>query len=201
VATVLEPAFDKVFDTQRIYRLMLDALARPGKILTLPRLDVYPPHSLTGHAAGLAFTLLDAETTFAVLPANGYWQDYLAINTGARPVEADRAEFVVVAGGEYAPQIASLNRGSLLSPEQGATLFVLVGGIAAAGAGIRLTLTGPGIKDCATMAVDGLNIANLDNILLLNQEYPLGVDTYFTDPRGNLAALPRSTSVRWEVLS
>lgn len=201
MATALEPAFDKVFDTQRVYRLMLDAIARPGKILTLQRLDVYPPHCMTGFAAGLAFTLLDAETGFAVLPANGHWQDYVALNTGARPVAAERAEFLLVDGKEYAPQILSLNRGSLPSPEGGATLFVMVGNIAADGGGVRLTLTGPGIKGRAAITIDGLNIANLDNIVALNQEYPLGVDTFFTDPHGNLAALPRSTTVSWEVLS
>jgi alpha-D-ribose 1-methylphosphonate 5-triphosphate synthase subunit PhnH len=197
----LEPAFDKVFDTQRIYRLMLDAMARPGKILALPRLDIYPPSGLSGYASGLAFTLLDGETSFAVLPGNSPWQDYLAVNTGARPVSPADAEFVLLAGGEYAPQIAGVSRGSLLAPERGATLFVMVDALSANGGGVRLTLTGPGIEKRREVAVDGLNLANLDNILTLNQEYPLGVDTFFTDRQGCLMALPRSSAVGWEVIS
>ncbi len=197
----LEPAFDKVFATQRIYRLMLDAMARPGQILALPRLDIYPPSGLSGFVCGLAFTLLDGETAFAVLPENGLWQNYLAVNTGARPVSPAAAEFVLLAGGAYAPPLAGINRGNLLAPEQGATLFVMVDAIAADGVGVRLTLTGPGVEGRRDVAVDGLNLANLDNILTLNQEYPLGVDTFFTDRQGRLLALPRSSAVAWEVIS
>ncbi len=197
----LEPAFDRVFDTQRIYRMMLDAMARPGKILALPRLDIYPPSSLSAYVSGLAFTLLDGETTFAVLPGNDFWRDYMAVNTGAKPAAPAAAEFILLAGGAYAPQIADLSRGTLLAPEKGATLFIMVDALAAEGVGVRLTLTGPGIKGRSQVAVDGLNLANLDNILTLNQEYPLGVDTFFTDRHGQLLAMPRSSTVAWEVVS
>jgi alpha-D-ribose 1-methylphosphonate 5-triphosphate synthase subunit PhnH len=201
MGATIEPAFDKVFDTQRIYRLMLDALARPGKILALPRLDIYPPSGLSGYASSLAFTLLDSETTFAVLPENDFWRDYLAVNTGAGPVSPAAAEFVLLAGGEYTPQIAGLSRGTLPAPEKGATLFVMVDALAADGGGVRLTLTGPGIKARSEVSVAGLNLANLDNILTVNQEYPLGVDTFFTDRHGRLLAMPRSSAVTWEVVS
>jgi alpha-D-ribose 1-methylphosphonate 5-triphosphate synthase subunit PhnH len=77
----------------------------------------------------------------------------------------------------------------------------MVDALAAEGVGVRLTLTGPGIKGRSQVAVDGLNLANLDNILTLNQEYPLGVDTFFTDRHGQLLAMPRSSTVAWEVVS
>jgi alpha-D-ribose 1-methylphosphonate 5-triphosphate synthase subunit PhnH len=51
------------------------------------------------------------------------------------------------------------------------------------------------------MSVDGLHPANLERILKLNQEYPLGVDVFFVDAAGRLAAMPRSSSVHWEVAS
>lgn len=195
----LEPSFDKVFDTQKIYRLMLDAMARPGKIIDLPCLDICPPSGLSGYAAGLAFTLLDAETTFAVLPADALWQDYLAVNTGAKPAVPAAAEFILLTGQRHAPEIAEANRGSLLAPEGGATLFILVGGIAADAGSIKLTLTGPGVDGQATVMLEGLILANLESILSLNSEYPLGVDCFFVDRRGRLFAIPRSTSVNWEV--
>jgi alpha-D-ribose 1-methylphosphonate 5-triphosphate synthase subunit PhnH len=197
----LEPAFDKVFDTQGLYRLMLDAMARPGKILDLPRLDIYPPSGLSGYAISLAFTLLDSETTFAELPVSELWQEYLAVNTGARPVLPAVAEFILLVGQKYAPQIAELNRGDLLAPERGATVFVMVDSIAADGGGIKLVLSGPGVKGQTAVMVDGLNLSNLDNILCLNQEYPLGVDCFFIDRQGRLLGLPRSTAVKWEVVS
>lgn len=199
MGVLLEPSFNKVFDTQKIYRLMLDAMARPGKITDLPSLDIYPPSGLSGYVASLAFTLLDGDTTFAVLPENGLWQDYLAVNTGARAAAPTVADFILLAGQRHAPQISDFNRGSLLAPEGGSTLFILVDGIAADAGGVRLTLTGPGIDGQAAVMIDGLVLANLESILSLNQEYPLGVESFLVDRRGHLLAIPRSTAVSWEV--
>jgi alpha-D-ribose 1-methylphosphonate 5-triphosphate synthase subunit PhnH len=197
----LEPAFDKVFDTQKIYRQMLDAIARPGKICSMPPLDIRPPAGLSSAAAGMAFTLLDSETSFAVLPYAAAWQEYIALNTGAGNSAVDAAEFLIVEGSKNLPELAEANRGDLLSPEQGSTLIVLVDGIAESGKCARLTLSGPGIAGRIRMSVDGLHPANLERILKLNQEYPLGVDVFFVDAAGRLAAMPRSSSVHWEVAS
>jgi alpha-D-ribose 1-methylphosphonate 5-triphosphate synthase subunit PhnH len=202
VSALFEAAFNRVFDTQNVYRRMLDAIARPGKVAALPRLDICPPPGLSAYASGLAFTLLDAETTFAVLPANEAWQDYLAVNTGARTAAPADAEFIILAGDEYGPQITAARRGDLLAPERGATIFALVGAIdTATGGDLRLTLAGPGVDGRKTVFVTGLSVANLENILSLNQEYPLGVDCFLTDRHGRLVAMPRSTAVQWEVIS
>lgn len=194
----LEPAFDKVFDTQRIYRLMLDALARPGKLRTLPGLDICPPNGLNRYAAGLGFTLLDSETTFAILPEDDDWRDYFSLNTGVKPAAPEAAEFILLRGGEYLPEIARVNRGTLLSPEEGSTLFVLVDAIGGTQPGaVKLTLAGPGIKELAQVAVVGLHPLNLAAICS-RQEYPLGVDCFFVDAEGIMLAMPRSATVQWE---
>jgi alpha-D-ribose 1-methylphosphonate 5-triphosphate synthase subunit PhnH len=199
VSVLFEASFNRVFDTQKLYRRMLDAMARPGTITGLPRPGIYPPPGLSAYASILAFTLLDSDTTFAVLPSNELWEEYLAVNTGARPVTAAGAEFVVLAGQKYGPQLATVRCGDLPAPEKGATVFVMVDALEADKGELRLTLTGPGVDGKATVFVAGLHLSNLENIISLNREYPLGVDCFLTDKNGRLMALPRSAAVQWEV--
>ncbi len=202
MSVLFEAAFNRVFDSQNLYRRMLDAIARPGKVVALPCLDICPPSGLSVYASGLAFTLLDGDTSFAILPASEPWQDYLTVNTGARPAAPADAEFILLAGREYGPQITVARRGDLLAPERGATIFAMVDAIdSAAGGGLRLTFAGPGVDGRAAVSVTGLNVANLENILSLNREYPLGVDCFLADRQGRLVAMPRSTAVQWEVVS
>lgn len=200
MAVQLEPAFDKVFDTQRIYRSMLDAIARPGKICTLPGLELRPPASLGSFAAGMAFTLLDSETSFTVVQDSGECQEYIRLNTGSEAVPVESAEFIFAQGGSDWAEISGINRGSLLSPEEGSTLVLMVERLARDGQGVRLTLNGPGINGSISLVATGLEPAILDRVSKLNQEFPLGVDVFLVDSAGSLAAMPRSSSVDWEVV-
>lgn len=193
--TVFEPAFNRIFDTQCIYRLMLDAMARPGKIVILPRLELAPPAQISPYAAAVAFTLLDSETSFALLPDNDAPRQYICLNSGSRAEELSRAQFIILDGRGDFPALADLGRGDLLFPERGATLIIMVDAIAKEGGGLRLTLRGPGVAGVRTLALKGLCPANMHRVRELNREFPLGVDLVITDQKGALAALPRSCAV------
>ncbi|OAT85468.1 phosphonate C-P lyase system protein PhnH [Desulfotomaculum copahuensis] len=196
----LEPSFDRVFDTQRIFRLLLDVMARPGKICRLPALKLQPPAELNLFAAGIALTLLDSETSFAVLPENASVQTYLHMNTGARLEDASRAAFVLFNGREDRPELAGVERGHLLAPEKGATLVAAVTALSGSGGGeMEIALRGPGVGGTSTIAVSGLHQDNLKRIIHLNREFPLGVDLILADCGGSLAAVPRSSTIRREV--
>jgi alpha-D-ribose 1-methylphosphonate 5-triphosphate synthase subunit PhnH len=197
----IEAAFHKVFDTQYIYRQLLDAIARPGKICSLKSTNIQPPDGLSNWLTGIVFTLLDSETTFATLPANGKWNQYICLNTGAQEAVIADAEYIIVEGSANLPQIAESNCGHLLSPELGSSLLVMVNRVAESGVGLRLTMSGPGIKGRNKLVIEGLSSDNLARIILLNQEYPLGVDVFFIDCSGRMAALPRSSVIQWEVAS
>jgi alpha-D-ribose 1-methylphosphonate 5-triphosphate synthase subunit PhnH len=197
---VIEACFDKVFDTQRIYRLMLDAMARPGKVNFLPELRLNPPSGLNQAAAAVALTLFDSETGFCVLPSNQAINDYIMFNTSAAVCPVNLAEFIIVCGKEYHAQLRDVCSGTLLSPEKGATLIIMVDSLAADASGIKLQLSGPGIKDHSFLYISGLDKDNIQTISEMNQEYPLGVDIIYADNAGNVACVPRSSSLRWEVL-
>ncbi|MBP2636849.1 MAG: phosphonate lyase system protein PhnH [Firmicutes bacterium] len=195
---MIEPSFDKVFDTQRIYREVLDAMARPGKINALKSLTLVPPRDLNQASAAIALTLLDSETSFYTTAAGSDIAEYLALNTGAGSCQVNCAEFIIACGDKRLPELQEASCGTLLTPEQGATVIFQVDSLSAAGNGTMLTMTGPGIRDSAQLVITGLQTENLQILADLNREYPLGVDVIYADAAGNIACVPRSSTVRWE---
>jgi alpha-D-ribose 1-methylphosphonate 5-triphosphate synthase subunit PhnH len=192
----LESFSDQVFTSQQYYRLLLDAMARPGKIVMLPRLEIVPPEGLFWPLAGLAFTLLDQETTFAVLPNNQSWNRYLCLNTGSRQAAVSGAEFIILDGRVDLPELLTINRGELLFPDRGATLMIMVQAVGGADADIKLTLQGPGIAGKKDLALSGLCPVNLERVQTLNREFPLGVDLMISDNAGALVCIPRSSIIQ-----
>ena len=101
----LAPGFaDPQLDAQRVFRQLLQAMARPGQVAPLDRLPD-APLPLGRAAAALALTLFDLDTPIwlseDLRAAAG---DYLAFHTGA-PLARDlgAASFVLVADGNALP--------------------------------------------------------------------------------------------------
>jgi alpha-D-ribose 1-methylphosphonate 5-triphosphate synthase subunit PhnH len=213
-----ETTYDPVFDAQEHYRLLLDAMARPGKINTLPRLILSVPAGgiLKEAAALVGFALLNADVHFFV---DGAGSDvatrYLLVNTSARPVSLEEADFVFASGLASAALVEAMKKGSLPYPEEGATLVLSVAALSAeasqgpteasqgpteASPGLALTLQGPGINGKKTFFVRGLSARLLEALQQSNVEFPLGVDLILTDGDGHVACIPRSSAFRWETI-
>lgn len=195
-----ETGFDFVFEAQQVFRLVLDSMARPGKVnsLSVPRLA--PPGTLPGYAASVAFTLLDGEVTFAALGEEGpSWASYLALNTGAVPTGVEEADFIFAPGGRLNSELAGARRGTLLYPDRSATVVLVVESLAGAGPN-GVTLSGPGVRGTTLLFIDGIDRANLEILAGANSQYPLGLDTIVVGRDGSLACLPRSTMIRIEVV-
>lgn len=195
MTSFLETAFDKVFDTQQIYRVLLDTMARPGSIGQLPSLAITPPDGLTSFAAAIAFTLFDSQTLFSVWPASETGEHYITANTGAGSAPVCEADFIILAG-DSKPPAAAPKSGTLLAPEQGATLIIMVSRLGGDST-VRLELSGPGIRGQRILEVSGLLIPTIEQIQEINQEFPLGVDMILTDREGAVASIPRSTAIKW----
>lgn len=206
-----ETVYDPVFDAQEHYRLLLDAMARPGTINILPGIPLTPPPGLSRAAALTGFALLDADASFSVDGADAGATHYLVVNTSARPKAIAEADFVF-AGGMASPDLVStMKKGTLTYPEEGATLVAGVEALATqvealgmAGdekPALSLTLKGPGIAGEKTVFVSGLSASLLEALQECNAEFPLGVDLVLTDPGNRIACIPRSSGVQWEILS
>lgn len=184
--------FDPVFDSQRVFRCLLQATAAPGKLFVLPP-------TVAGALEAVALALLDHEVAFCAVGAEAEEaKQHIAGATGARIVPAHRADFALISGGDSGGAVAQLARGTLERPESGATAIYAVAELSGGGS-LTLKLSGPGVPGERTLGVSGLSVAEAEAIRACRADYPLGVDVYLVDGAGRVAGLPRST--RLEVIS
>lgn len=196
--------FDSVHDTQRIYRALLNAVARPGTIqdigAAIGKLDLSLEFNRT--AAAISLTLLDGEVGHAVrMSASQPLSDYIRRMTFSPAMPLNRADYVFADGDSDAAAIAGLieplRRGTHEAPDLGATLFLNVKELGSrAACERRWTLSGPGIAAETDCCITGLADGWLAEREKANAEYPLGIDLFLYTEQGLLVALPRTTNIR-----
>ena len=175
---IRETTYDEVFDAQRHFRTVLDAMARPGKINRLVTVALTPPGRLNHGAACVAFALLNADVGFHLDGFGDAEAEYLRVNTSSRAVAAEAAEFVFVSGLAQTSAIRAAKVGVPAYPETSATAIIQVAQIGKSSAtrGLQLTLTGPGVETQEIVFVNGLETVHLEALRDRNTEFPLGVD-------------------------
>lgn len=189
----LAPGFENPqLDAQRVFRQVLEAMARPGQIVPIDRLpDAPKPLGATAAAVGLSLFDLDTPLWLSA-GLRGPSADYLAFHTGAPLVdEIGAAAFVVVEDGASLPDLARVALGDAEYPERGATLIVQVAGLSIA-PGHRLR--GPGVLGHVDVQVDGLDPAFWAALKANQKRFPLGFDAILI-AGDKLLGLPRTTTV------
>ncbi|HSK38624.1 MAG TPA: phosphonate C-P lyase system protein PhnH, partial [Arenibaculum sp.] len=139
----LAPGFaDPVLDAQAVFRCVLDAMARPGRIVTIP-VAVEAPAPLDAATAALCLALADFETPVWT-DAAGSAGPWLRFHCGAR-IEGDPvlAGFAVVTDAANLLPLARFAPGSDAFPDRSCTLFVQVPALTG---GPPAVLRGPGIE-------------------------------------------------------
>lgn len=205
-----ETAFDVTFDSQMIFRSLLDAMARPGSIVVLPDIKITSP-ALNRYPLLLLMTLLDHEVSFYVsghsdVNVNASRQavaEYLRSNTGSNESALRDADFILVCEGSSQGLIRRVKQGTLEYPDESATVVYDVGSIGDRGYDgddshdeyMLLELSGPGIAGKCMIAISGMEPAEIEDVLAM-RNYPLGIDAILSDRNGNIACIPRSTNVR-----
>lgn len=183
MATGLEGGFaDPAIDSASTFRLVLSAMARPGRIETVDAATPPPP---LGQAAGaVLLTLADHETPIHLAGETDSKaaRDWLAFHTGAPIVEASKASFAVGRWTDLMP-LEQYRIGTAAYPDQSVTLIVLHRDLAATGTALR----GPGIETTAQLTLPDAGFLDFNAA-----RYPLGIDMVLTDG-AQLAAVPRST--------
>lgn len=191
---------DPVHGAQQVFRAVLEAMSRPGRIQTLPAaaldgLDAPGPgRGLTAVLLGL----LDGQTSVWIAGAlrSDAVIGRLRFHTGVRFADgAAQAAFVVSdAAHAEASLWTTLSRGSDEAPQDGATLIVEVPSFEH---GSLLALRGPGIEQAQPLRVGGLEAAFWRARQAVQADFPRGVDLLLVCGE-RIAALPRSTRVSLE---
>lgn len=185
---------DPVFQSQAVFRALMGAMARPGRVTPLGA-SAAPPSPLGSGAGAIALTLCDDGVPVWLSPAlaNSSVPAWLSFHTGAPLTDVKpEARFVFVEAGGIVPGFDQFALGTQEYPDRSATLVLE---IAALEGGAGLTATGPGIDGEAVLSPIGLP----DIFLTLWAEnralFPRGVDLILVAGT-DILCLPRTTKLR-----
>jgi alpha-D-ribose 1-methylphosphonate 5-triphosphate synthase subunit PhnH len=187
----VEPGFaDVVGDSQRCFRAVLDAMARPGRLAVIDMLES-PPAGISPAAGAILLTLADVDAPVWLGAHAAKAADWIRFHTGASILgDPTRAHFAYVAADEL-PDIRELNLGTDEYPDRSTTVIVEVPRFAAQG---PLLFRGPGIETSHSAAIDGLDPDFWSRRAGLHEIFPRGIDCIFVCGSSALA-LPRTTHV------
>ncbi len=183
---------DVAVDSAHAFRSIMQAMARPGRMMPIGA-GIEAPEPMFASAAAVALTLCDFQTAVWLAPElrTERVMHYLRFHTGARITEdPGKALFLFAVAGDHLPAHDLLQQGTHEYPDRSATLVIQAEGFALG----HVELSGPGIRGFERFGVAGLGNGFWAAMRENHERFPVGVDVIFTAP-GLVAALPRSTAV------
>lgn len=183
-------AFDFVFDSQRVFRSLLQAMANPGRIESIRR-EAETFTEDYGTLLALGCTLLDNEEKMFV-EKNPILAESLHNLTLCREGMLEEADYVFLSSemndGSLAAVFEKVKHGTYADPQRSATLLVYCESVDGAD---EMVLSGPGVDGTLTVGVSPY----VKKVIALrdaaHMEYPLGVELVFCDASGAMMAVPR----------
>ena len=180
--------FDEVFDSQKVYRLILTAMSNPTRIVNI-KLYSDKLFGQEQEFLAVAMTLLDNEVSFATSGDSKLAEDIMSLTLSKKETMAN-ADFIFVSDPETLGEVIHLAKcGTLRDPHKSATIIIKVPDSNKC----ILHLYGAGIRSTVEFHTDRL----VETVLNLRDqqyyEYPQGIDFIFVSESGNLFAIPRLT--------
>ena len=183
--------------TQRCYRDILRALSRPGTVVqTRPAPDTAFSHlDMPSHLAAVCHTLLDEQVSAAHIgPQAEARLDEVVRSTGVRKVPLEEADYVLCDSVPELERMRSIKKGTLLAPEDGAMLFVLLEGELTGSGGV-LRFFGPGVESFTDLPSSEALIRLMQRRSSVGFEYPMGFDVLVLGANGDMLGVPRTSEV------
>ncbi len=181
---------DPVHDAQHAFRVALEALSRPGRVLSLPGAIEGVP--LGAAQARLLLTLTDESTAAWWQSPSQAVQAWLRFHTGARVATASQeADFAVITQAGDLRDLRRFPSGAAAAPEQSCTLLVEVPSLRD---GTVVRAYGPGIRDGIDIVIAGLPEVFWAEWHACHAGFPQGVDLFFTCG-DELLGLPRTSRI------
>jgi alpha-D-ribose 1-methylphosphonate 5-triphosphate synthase subunit PhnH len=187
----------EILNNQQNFRILLEAMSRPGRMLRLDGIQAAAPFAAVLAVGGC---LLDHEVSLCVIGGGDAraLQAALVGATQGRPEVPEKADYLFIVGARGQGAAARAKRGRLEAPEEGATLVYCLAEGTSASHRLQVRLRGPGIARPGGIAPEmpGVPPAEFQALMAANADYPLGVDAFFVRPGGALMGLPRSTRIQ-----
>lgn len=180
-------------EAQQLFRRILDALARPGRIQDLSTAPE-PPAGLSRAAGGVALTLLDFETPVWLDPSlrGAEAEAWLRFHCNCPlTTEPGDAAFALVSDGAGLPRLEDFARGDARYPDRSATVVLQVPSLRG---GMVTRLQGPGIDAGIDVDPAGLPEGFWKQVAENGREFQLGVDLMLVDEE-SILGLPRTVRV------
>jgi len=184
--------FNTVYDSQKIFRLILEAISNPSRIVNIGEHanKLYGDYPVL---LAVAMTLLDNEVSFSCEDRS--LSDEIASLTLAKREKTESADFVfVLKSDEIKNVIESVKYGTLTDPHKSATVIILND----VEATLQLMFSGPGVDGREAARATETAMAAIALRDEQNYEYPQGIDLIFVSSSGELFAVPRLTRVEAE---
>jgi alpha-D-ribose 1-methylphosphonate 5-triphosphate synthase subunit PhnH len=184
---------DPAIDAAQVFRTLLEAMARPGRIERLP-IALAAPSSLGSEAAQLCLTLCDLDTPLWIDPACASEGSaaYLRFHAGCPHVSRiEDAAFLLVAPAHVAQALQRCRIGTAEYPDRSATLIIPVESMSDMG-GVKLT--GPGIRTEHRLAIVPEPDDFWPALIANHQRFPLGADCFLVAP-SQVVGIPRSAAI------
>jgi alpha-D-ribose 1-methylphosphonate 5-triphosphate synthase subunit PhnH len=187
--------------SQRVFDVLLQTLAEPGRTLQLPVSTVHPEIPMS---TWLALALADVDVAVSIEDDPVHPTARLVADaTRASMVHLETASIIGLSHLTH-DRLDRIPTGSALAPEDGAKVGLLVeelrehaeGDTIHSGLGaVRLDLRGPGIPGSRSLWVRGLDSTLARRLGTATGVHPCGFDTWLFTPEGYVAAIARTTAV------
>jgi alpha-D-ribose 1-methylphosphonate 5-triphosphate synthase subunit PhnH len=173
---------------QSVFRTLLNAMARPGSVA---RIDLNGANPLVA----IAEALVDHEVTFAVAPERQELVEAILRQTGSRVGPLGASEYVFCEDASLEGVLTEAADGTWEYPDAGATVVCLVQSISQPpSGGERVVVAGPGIRDTATVYIEGFGQEARRAFAERNAIRPLGLDLVLVTADGTIVCFTRYTS-------
>lgn len=190
-ATLTGGFSDAVFQSQAIFRRVLDAFARPGTVVTIPA-AVTAPAPLAMTTAALLASLADEATPVMIDGGDGTGAAaaWVQFHTGAPlATRPDLAAFAVITDGRALPDLAAFAAGTQDYPDRSTTVIVQVASVTD---GAPIAICGPGIDGIAMLRAAPLPVGLRAAMDRNRAMFPRGLDFVLAAAEA-IVAIPRST--------
>jgi len=192
-ALLKKHSFDTVFDSQKVYRLMLEAMSNPTRIVDIKN----QADKLFGNYPELlvvAMTLLDNEISFYACE-NHQLSDEIASLTLAKKEGIELADYIFICDpNDIKKAIENVKSGTLADPHKSAIVIIRDNSIPAC----YVTFCGPGIDGRSTIQISQIVKDTIIFRDMQNYEYPQGIDLLVISESGKLFAIPRLVQMEIE---